>query len=189
VAAGVNFVLVRDPAGDDTSIGELATTLASSIDPARLIVSGSPTVAKRLSLGLHLRDGECLPEDYGYVPPILGRSVHGISPSGNSNASGLAAEEPFPVSQDRYVLAGNVFETRSHPGRLAQGTGWLEAVVRRTPEPVIAIGGITAANADRVVRTGCAGVAVIDAILTDPDPGAAAGRLRTVLDQTYSGST
>ncbi|HEV2527964.1 MAG TPA: thiamine phosphate synthase [Thermomicrobiales bacterium] len=188
VADGVDFVLVRDAAGDHKSIGELAEALARSIDPAKLIVSGSPPVAKRFGLGLHLRDGQCLPEDYGYMPRVLGRSVHDIPASGNSIASEIATEELAAVSQARYVLAGNVFRTRSHPGRPARGVDWLEAVVQCSSDPVIAIGGITEGNAGSVLRTGCAGIAVIDAILADPDPGAAADRLRTVLDQTHSGS-
>lgn len=47
--------------------------------------------------------------------------------------------------------------------------------------PVIGIGGITAANAPRIVRAGAAGVAVIGAVLAAPDPGAASRALRAAV--------
>ena len=47
---------------------------------------------------------------------------------------------------------------------------------------MLAIGGITVDNLDDVLATGCAGIAVISAILADPDPRDAAARLRAALD-------
>jgi thiamine-phosphate pyrophosphorylase len=49
---------------------------------------------------------------------------------------------------------------------------------------VIAIGGITAANAGAVIAAGAAGVAVIGAIFDADDPRAAARALRSALDAT-----
>jgi len=53
------------------------------------------------------------------------------------------------------------------------------ALARRAPEgvPVIGIGGVTAANATGVIRAGAAGIAVIGAVLSAPDPEAAARAL------------
>jgi len=51
---------------------------------------------------------------------------------------------------------------------------------------VVAMGGITLENVTEVLATGCAGVAVIGAILTAADPAAAAAGLRDALDR-YSG--
>ena len=48
--------------------------------------------------------------------------------------------------------------------------------------PVVAIGGIAAANAAPPVRAGCAGVAVVSAIFGAEDPAAAARELRGIVD-------
>ena len=51
--------------------------------------------------------------------------------------------------------------------------------------PVIAIGGINAGNARDVIQAGAGGVAVISAILSSDDPGAAAGKLRETVDAAW----
>jgi thiamine-phosphate pyrophosphorylase len=48
--------------------------------------------------------------------------------------------------------------------------------------PVVAIGGITAANAAAAVEAGCAGVAVVSAIFGQPDAAAAAAGIRAAVD-------
>jgi thiamine monophosphate synthase len=50
--------------------------------------------------------------------------------------------------------------------------------------PVVAIGGITVDNLDDVLQTGCAGIAVISAILADANPQLAAARLREAMDSS-----
>jgi len=75
-----------------------------------------------------------------------------------------------------------VFPTSTHPGVPPRGLAELQAIVEAVDIPVLAIGGITAANLDQVLATGCAGVAVISAILSDADPCRAAASLRRALD-------
>jgi thiamine-phosphate pyrophosphorylase len=53
--------------------------------------------------------------------------------------------------------------------------------------PVIGIGGITAANAATIVRTGAAGVAVMGAVMGAADPEGAARALRSVADLLVHG--
>ena len=48
--------------------------------------------------------------------------------------------------------------------------------------PVVAIGGITAANARAAVEAGAAGVAVVSAVFGQPDVAAAAGEIRAAVD-------
>jgi thiamine monophosphate synthase len=50
--------------------------------------------------------------------------------------------------------------------------------------PVVAIGGITAANAAPTIEAGCAGVAVVSAIFNADDPRAAAAAIRNCVDVT-----
>ncbi len=167
------MVIIRDHGGEDR-VRQTAGQLLRLVAPERLVINGLPHVARDFGLGLHLRDGQPAPDPTQWRPPILGRSVHDTTRA-TDDATGTA------LSSD-YLLAGNVFATRTHPERTERGVTWLASVVASTMEPVIGIGGITRASVARVMATGCAGIAVIDAILADPDPGAAAGRLRTALD-------
>jgi thiamine monophosphate synthase len=52
----------------------------------------------------------------------------------------------------------------------------------RVTLPVLAIGGISPATVEECLRFGASGVAVVSAILSAPDPGAAAAALRAALD-------
>lgn len=171
MSAGVDLVQLREPNPGDVEISQLARTLVASIGPDRLLLNGRPELAGLLGLGTHLRDGQSS-GDIGRPDKgsLIGQSIHGD----RSNQ---------PDERSDYLLAGNVFESRTHPGRPGRGIGWLTGVVQSSPVPVLAIGGITAGNVINVMRSGCHGVAVIDAILAVPDPGAATVALRRALDQ------
>ena len=93
----------------------------------------------------------------------LGASVHGLEDM-------LAAGEGVAD----FVIAGTVFESRSHPGRSGAGTEWLASVVAHGM-PMISIGGITAARVRAVRDAGAAGVAVLSGIWDAGDPVAALG--------------
>ena len=174
VAAGVDLVQLREPDLSDNDARRLAIELAGRIGTERLIINGRPELARELGTGLHLGDGQQPPDRNARreTRSMLGRSVHG--PSRDASAD----------SRVDYLLAGNVFETRTHPGRAARGTGWIREVVGASDMPILAIGGITVANVGEVMTTGCDGIAVIDAILAQDDPSAAASELRSALDRT-----
>ncbi len=174
VAAGVDLVQLREPDLSDNDMRWLAVEIVDRISTERLIINGRPELAEELGTGLHLRDDQQPParDIRAETLWIIGRSVHG--PYRDASA-GQRAD---------YLLAGNVFETRTHPSRAARGIGWLGEIVRASDIPILAIGGITVANVGEVMTTGCDGIAVIDAILAQKDPSAAAGRLRSALDQT-----
>src|SRR5262249_20708806 len=104
------------------------------------------------------------------LPPgaLVGVSTHTL------DQLGRAAEAPVD-----YVAIGPVFPTRSKaaPDPLVA----LEAVRRArdlTRRPLVAIGGITGENARSVVEAGADGLAVISALLAQPDLEAAARRLQ-----------
>ncbi len=102
---------------------------------------------------------------------LIGRSVHGLDEAINAASQGAD-----------YLTFGHVFPTTSHPGLPPRGLKELREIVEAVDVSVLAIGGITADNLDSVLETGCAGIAVISAILADPEPDRAARRLRTLLD-------
>jgi thiamine-phosphate pyrophosphorylase len=99
---------------------------------------------------------------------LLGRSTHTLE------QADVARTEPID-----YVAFGPVFGTRSKRSEWsARGIAMLAAVVERVrPLPVVAIGGIDAANAASVRATGAAGFAVISAVAGAREPEAAARAL------------
>jgi thiamine-phosphate pyrophosphorylase len=78
-----------------------------------------------------------------------------------------------------YIGAGAVFPTGSKADVSAViGTGGLAAICAAVKIPVVGIGGIGPGNAREVMEAGAAGVAVISAILSQPDIEEAAAALR-----------
>ncbi len=85
-----------------------------------------------------------------------------------------------------YVVFGPVFDTPSkRPHGPPQGLPALAAAARRASLPVLAIGGITAAEVGAVREAGAAGVAVIRALLGAPDPGAATKELLAACQRAW----
>ena len=141
----------------------------------QLLVNGSLAVALAAEA-----DGVHLPED---APPVerpqrsflIGRSVHSLATARRAEAEGVD-----------YLIAGPVYETRSHPGREPAGLALIEEVTRSVRTPTLAIGGVTAGRVEDLVRAGASGVAVISAILAQPDNRAAAEGLRRALDVAWA---
>jgi thiamine-phosphate diphosphorylase len=102
---------------------------------------------------------------------LVGVSVHSLE---DARAAARAGAD--------YVLFGHVFATPSHRDEPPRGVAALSEVVEAIDIPVLAIGGIDVARVPEVLRTGCAGVAVVSAILAADDPAGAARSLRDALD-------
>lgn len=103
---------------------------------------------------------------------ILGRSLH---------AGAIPVESRANRFGD-YVTLGTVFASDTHPGGPVAGLAGLSEAIedirkRIGPVPVLAIGGITSANAADCIRSGAQGVAVIRGILMATDPGMAAAAI------------
>lgn len=97
-------------------------------------------------------------------------------PDGLIGASAHSAEEAAALlsSGADYVTVSPVFVTASKPGYgPAIGLDGLARVVAQVSGPVIALGGITAANAALCLSSGAHGVAVMGEIMRAADPRAA----------------
>jgi thiamine-phosphate pyrophosphorylase len=83
-----------------------------------------------------------------------------------------------------YVSVSPVFLTPTKPdAELAVGLEGVASVRAAAGDaPVLAIGGINAGNARAVVAAGADGVAVVSAVMSAPDPEAAAADLRREVD-------
>lgn len=89
---------------------------------------------------------------------------------------GLSVENPeqahraFPFDID-YLAASPVFETKTKGDcAVPWGIKGLKWLCESSPVPIVAIGGITVDNVDRVWRCGVAGIAVVSAICCASDP-------------------
>jgi len=138
---------------------------------ALLLVNGSAELARAVGAdGVHLPESAQPLDELQRRGLLLGRSVHSLETAQRAEAEGC-----------NYVVLGTIFATRSHPGGHTGGIERIRAVSSVLQPPVIAIGGIDQTNAEAVVRAGASGVAVISALLTAPDPSAAAGELRDAI--------
>ena len=113
--------------------------------------------------GVHLGQTDILPEDARKVlgeAAIIGYSTHSIT------QAKAAAEMPVD-----YIAIGPVFPTSSKegPDRAIgpEGVTAVRKLIDRTP--LVAIGGITAANAEGVMRSGADSVAIISSLLNEAD--------------------
>ncbi len=107
--------------------------------------------------GLELSDARRVAPD---VP--VARSVHDAAEARAAEAEGAD-----------FLMAGAVFATASHPGAAPSGPALVEAAAAGGRQ-VIAIGGLTPANAADAVAAGAWGVAAIRALWDAADPAEAA---------------
>jgi thiamine-phosphate pyrophosphorylase len=177
VGHGVDWVQVREKSAPALEVYEMCRRVRQICRETRagLIVNDRIDVALALQAdGVHLAKKSLPPgAARSLLTPshLLGCSIHGLD-----DAIRLA-----PSGAD-YLTFGNVFATRSHPGSPAKGVDVLRAIVQAVDLPILAVGGITVHNVADVLATGCAGVAVIGAILGALDPAEATARLRRALD-------
>lgn len=174
---GVDWVQVRDKSAAAGELYALALDLLPRCRRAGagLLVNDRVDVALAAGAdGVHLAR-KSLP--VAAARPLLPGRLLGVSV--HSLAEAVAAAR---AGAD-YLTFGSVFPTRSHPGQAPAGPEALAEVVAAVDVPVLAIGGITPANVAAVLATGAAGVAVISSILEEPDPAAAAARLREALER------
>jgi thiamine-phosphate pyrophosphorylase len=88
-----------------------------------------------------------------------------------------------------YVSVSPVFATPTKTDTApSQGLDGVRAVRRAVRVPVVAIGGINATNAGEVIRAGADGICVVSAIVSAPDPRAAAALLRGIVGGARHGA-
>jgi thiamine-phosphate pyrophosphorylase len=100
----------------------------------------------------------------------------------------LADLDRSDLSVVDYLGVGPIFETGTKPDAAQpMGTEGLAALRRRTPLPIVAIGGIKAENAAEVVIAGADGISVVSAICAAPDPQAASANLAGIVRSAMRG--
>jgi thiamine-phosphate pyrophosphorylase len=168
---GVDFVQLRDKTLDAGELARIARAIVAEIRSAggktQLLVNGRADVAAAMdAAGVHLtaRAGELTPEQVRRVFAQVGRRVPMVSVACHSDDEVVRARE----SRAALILFGPVFEKRVGGERVQEGVGF-EALRRACglakPIPVLALGGVTAANVSACLKVGAQGFASIRAFL------------------------
>lgn len=156
-AAGVDLVHVREPHRSDGDLVQLTRRLvsASSQTNTRVVVNDRVDVAIASgAAGVHLRADSISADRVRRMAPagfLIGRSVH-------------AEEEAVAAAHTAvdYLVFGTVYPTVSKRDLLAPaGISGLQAVCRRVPVPVLAIGGVRSDKVGEIAAAGAAGIAAI----------------------------
>jgi thiamine-phosphate pyrophosphorylase len=143
-----------------TAHSDLEAVAAAGADGVHLPGGGDPATARAIMPGA-----------------LIGASAH--SPAEAAALLGGGAD---------YVTLSPVFATASKPGYgPALGLAGLAETVAGTSGPIIALGGITAANAAACVAAGAGGVAVMGEVMRAADPEAAVRALVRTLCSAGSG--
>ncbi len=132
---------------------------------ARLIVNDDLALALEVKAhGLHLgrEDGE-LAAARAAFPGLLGASCY----------DSLDLARRAAAAGADYIAFGSVFPSPTKPGAVRAPLSLFDAA-RPLGLPMVAIGGITLANAPQLVAAGADGLAVISALFDAPDVAAAA---------------
>ena len=166
-AAGPAVALhARDRAASSALLLAFAERLGALARPpeAALFVSARADIAAIAGAhGVQLGSKDLAPADARRTfDGWIGRSVH------SADEAKAARDEGAD-----YLIAGNVYDTASHPGRAPAGPALLEDAAA-TGLPVIAVGGVTADRVHELRDAGAWGVAAITALWDAADPAAAA---------------
>jgi len=176
VAGGATLVQVRSKTRPPLEVAGLTRALVAALTVPVLVNDRVDVALAAGAAGAHLgQDDPPLDRLRPALPPgfLLGISV-------GSAAEALRVHD-WPAD---YWSVGPCYASASKPDAgTALGVAGLAGLVRRAPPgtPVVAIGGITAANAAPLVHAGAAGVAVIAAVLGASDPERAARALAAAL--------
>lgn len=175
VDGGVDCVQVREKDLGHDELLDLTNQVIEAVGTrARVVVNGNAPVAREAGAGLHLPEDAQQP--LGWAPQLWGRSVHSVD-------GALRAMDDGPD----YLLLGTIYKTSSKPGLEGSGIELVRSVVQAVGAlPVLAIGGINAANAAAVMGAGASGIAVRSAILHAEDPSRAASEIKRVLADLYT---
>jgi len=163
-------IVVRAPGSTTAQHAAFAERVGALIRPpeAAVVVHARPDLARAVgAAGVQLRHSDLTAAD---ARTVLGDGWIGVSIHSHAEAEAAIAEGAD------YLVAGNVYPTRSHPDRPPRGLGWLGELCRLA-RPVVAIGGITRERALEIRNAGAWGIAGISALWAAEDPAAAALQL------------
>ena len=169
IRGGAGVVQLRAKTGSPRQVLTLGRALLAVTRAAGLPLIVNDRVDLALALGA---DGAHVGQDD--LPVAAARRLLGPDRLLGVSVRTVAEAEAAVRAGADHLGAGDVYGTRSKDDAgVPIGASRLAAVARSVSVPVLAIGGITAQNAEDVARAGAAGVAVISAVFHAEDPEAA----------------
>lgn len=183
---GADVLQIRDKKSPPAETFELSQRLLSRCQMEQL--RPKILINDRLDIALALpTDGVHLASKSLPVP-VVQRLREQMSWRGIIGCSVHSYEEALQASESGvdYLTFGHIYASESHRDVAPRGLRALGRIVEAVKVPVIAIGGIDASNVVPVLETGVSGVAVIGAVLGQPDPRRAA---HTIKEQMVKSST
>ena len=169
IQGGLDMVILRAKDTDLETIRDTLSNMRTSLgnEFPILVNAGNRLPRFAQASGYHLPEAAMSDEVIRHSLEKLGWKL-GVEPKAAAKGKGLgisvhspeAAKEAEKLFPD-YLLAGTVFETRSHPGEKPSGIEGLRAICQATTVAVIAIGGITPENAGECINAGAAGIAAM----------------------------
>ena len=184
VEGGATLVQLRDKQGETRRFLAEARVLQKvlALHGVPLVINDRVDVALAAGAdGVHVGQDDMPVED---ARRILGRNaIIGLS------IKTVAQARAAPLDLVNYLGVGGVFATTSkHNPEPPIGAAGLRAIVaairtRAPAMPIAAIAGIDETNAAEVIAAGADGIAMISALARAQDPGAAARRLRDIVDR------
>lgn len=182
VEGGVTMVQLREKDADTRSFIQSAVELKKALEPygVPLIINDRVDVALASGAdGVHLGQSDM---PYGIARSLLGpEKIIGLSVESQEQV--IEANE----SDLDYIAVSPVFSTATKTDTASPfGLEGLTQAVELSRHPVVAIGGMNVCTAADVMRCGADGVAVVSAVISAPDPVAAARGLRSALETASS---
>jgi thiamine-phosphate pyrophosphorylase len=180
IDGGVDLVQLREKRLDDrvllTRAG--AAMEVCGRDGVPFVLNDRPDLALACGAdGVHVGQDDVFPEVARKVlgpDAIVGLSTHAPA------EWDAAREEPVD-----YLSAGPVNPTPTKPGRPGTGLGYLEYVSAHQTKPWFVTGGATPETIPAMAEAGARRFVVVRYLTESDDPGAAARRLRAVIDRYW----
>jgi len=177
-AGGCRWLSLREkdlPAADRRALLGALTALARRWEATVTVHDDIDAAAMAGAGGVHLPSAGDPKAARARLPDgLIGASAHSAAEASALLGSGAD-----------YVTVSPVFITASKPGYgPAIGLDGLAEIVAQVPGPVIALGGITAANAPLCLAAGARGVAVMGEVMRATDPQAVVDSILAAISAT-----
>ncbi|MFJ4225460.1 bifunctional hydroxymethylpyrimidine kinase/phosphomethylpyrimidine kinase [Microbacterium sp. NPDC089695] len=180
VDGGVRIVQLRDKCATDAEVAAQLVALSEAIAGRALLVVNDRLDAALAARSLGARvDGVHLGQ--GDASVLRARELLGpdalIGLTANTPEH-LDAVRSLPIGTVDYLGVGVIHPTSTKPDHPpALGVAGFRAFVAASPLPCVAIGGVSIDDVAALRRAGAAGVAVVSALCSAPDPASAAAAL------------
>ena len=170
VRGGVSVVQLRDKHASDEEMIAQAIRLKALLDEYEVPMIINDRIEVALASGA---DGLHIGQSDG--DPVEARRRLGEDALIGLSVQTLEQLKALDVERIDYLGLGPVHATPTKPDHAAPlGIEGLTQLVRSSPLPTVAIGGISLANAGEVMTSGTDGLAVVSALCSAEDPAAAA---------------